>query len=76
MPADYRIVARYKQRAVITATGGGGEIRTHDTLASMPVFKTGALNHSATPPNQAGTFLPLIIMGFQRDTGVARVRDR
>jgi hypothetical protein len=31
--------------------GGRGEIRTHDTLAGMPVFKTGALNRSATLPN-------------------------
>jgi hypothetical protein len=30
--------------------GGGGGIRTHGTLASTPVFKTGALNRSATPP--------------------------
>jgi hypothetical protein len=30
--------------------GGWGEIRTHGTLASPPVFKTGALNHSATHP--------------------------
>ncbi len=30
--------------------GGGGEIRTHDTLTSMPVFKTGRFNHSRTPP--------------------------
>lgn len=29
---------------------GRGEIRTHGTLASPPVFKTGALNHSATLP--------------------------
>jgi len=31
-------------------SGGRGEIRTHDTLAGMPVFKTGALNRSATLP--------------------------
>ena len=31
-------------------TGGGGEIRTHDTLSDMTVFKTVAFNHSATPP--------------------------
>jgi hypothetical protein len=31
--------------------GGRGEIRTHGTLAGTPVFKTGALNHSATLPN-------------------------
>ena len=29
---------------------GGGEIRTHGTLAGPPVFKTGAFDHSATPP--------------------------
>ena len=29
---------------------GGGEIRTHETLAGLPVFKTGAFNRSATPP--------------------------
>ena len=29
---------------------GGGRIRTLDTLSSMPVFKTGAFNRSATPP--------------------------
>ena len=30
--------------------GGRGEIRTHGWLAPSPVFKTGALNHSATLP--------------------------
>ena len=30
--------------------GGEGGIRTHGTLASTPVFKTGAINHSATSP--------------------------
>src|SRR6476469_6733712 len=32
-------------------SGGRGGIRTHGTLAGTPVFKTGALNHSATLPN-------------------------
>jgi hypothetical protein len=32
--------------------GGGGEIRTHGWLAPSPVFKTGALNRSATPPRR------------------------
>jgi hypothetical protein len=32
--------------------GGRGEIRTHETLTGLPVFKTGALNHSATLPTQ------------------------
>ena len=30
--------------------GGWGGIRTHETLAGFPVFKTGALNRSATHP--------------------------
>tara|TARA_Y100000034_G_C6741499_1_gene329047 strand:+ start:336 stop:515 length:180 start_codon:yes stop_codon:yes gene_type:complete len=30
--------------------GGWGGIRTHDGLAPMPVFKTGAFNRSATHP--------------------------
>ncbi len=32
-------------------TGGGGGIRTHERLAPLPIFKTGAFNRSATPPN-------------------------
>jgi hypothetical protein len=31
-------------------TGGGGRIRTHESLAALLVFKTSAFNHSATPP--------------------------
>jgi hypothetical protein len=30
--------------------GGEGGIRTPDTLSGMPVFKTGAINRSATSP--------------------------
>ncbi len=32
--------------------GGGGGIRTHGGLSSTPVFKTGAFDHSATPPGR------------------------
>ncbi len=32
------------------SVGGEGGIRTHDTLARIPVFKTGAFNRSATSP--------------------------
>ncbi len=32
------------------AFGGGGGIRTRERLASLPVFKTGAFDHSATSP--------------------------
>ena len=31
-------------------SGGEGGIRTPDTFSGMPVFKTGAINHSATSP--------------------------
>jgi hypothetical protein len=34
--------------------GGWGGIRTHGTLARTAVFKTAALNHSATHPATAG----------------------
>gem|GEM_PF-2569244 len=33
--------------------GGGGGIRTHGTVSGTAVFKTAALNHSATPPEPA-----------------------
>ena len=35
-------------------SGGGGGIRTHETLPRLPVFKTGAFNRSATPPHPPG----------------------
>ncbi len=38
---------------VCQINGRGGGIRTHGTLSRTPVFKTGALNRSATPPNRA-----------------------
>ncbi len=37
----------------IDCFGGSGEIRTHEQVAPLPVFKTGAFNHSATLPTQA-----------------------
>jgi hypothetical protein len=38
-------------RSRVAAQGGGwGEIRTHGDVAATPVFKTGALNRSATHP--------------------------
>ena len=36
--------------------GGEGGIRTPGTLSGTPVFKTGAINHSATSPLVATTF--------------------
>ena len=31
--------------------GGGGEIRTHERISPLAVFKTAALVRYATPPN-------------------------
>lgn len=36
--------------AGVLKSGGGGGIRTPETLSSLTVFKTAAFNHSATPP--------------------------
>ena len=41
-----------------TVFGGWGGIRTHGELAPTPVFKTGALNRSATHPNRGIKHLP------------------
>jgi hypothetical protein len=51
-----RAVAQILWREGINGgTNGGGEIRTHGTLAGPPVFKTGAFGHSATPPESDET---------------------
>ena len=53
--------------------GGEGGIRTHDTLARIPVFETGPFNHSGTSPvpqtirdfNETGSrfWLPAVPVG-------------
>ena len=50
-------------------SGGRGGIRTHGTLAGTPVFKTGALNRSATLPNQEFQSLSLGRCRTQRELG-------
>src|SRR6185312_5607314 len=56
---DDRARGRFAVRSRLIATrlvegrrshGGGGEIRTHGRVAPSRVFKTRALNRSATPP--------------------------
>ncbi|MFM2374533.1 MAG: hypothetical protein RLZZ234_528 [Candidatus Parcubacteria bacterium] len=37
-------------RLVLARFGGGSEIRTHGPVSQTPVFKTGAIDHSAIPP--------------------------
>ncbi len=39
-----------REKVCSEKNGGEGGIRTPDTLSGMPVFKTGAINHSATSP--------------------------
>jgi hypothetical protein len=39
------------KKNVRVPAGGWGGIRTLETLARLPVFKTGAFNHSATHPS-------------------------
>src|SRR5882757_5971402 len=48
---------------------GRGGIRTHGTLAGTPVFKTGALNHSATLPSQEFQSLSVGLFRTQRELG-------
>jgi hypothetical protein len=46
-------LVRKKRRESRRILGGGRcEIRTHERLASLPVFKTGALNRSANLPTR------------------------
>ena len=46
-PTEAQATAKRK-----ASVGGRGEIRTRDTLSRMTVFKTVALNHSATLPER------------------------
>ena len=50
---------------LLPATGGSGEIRTHGRVSPSLVFKTSALNRSATLPDRDGqdnTFLKLALL--------------
>ena len=44
----------------MTLSGGECEIRTHEGLATLPVFKTGAFNRSANSPFRAAGIISLI----------------
>jgi hypothetical protein len=48
--------------------GGEGEIRTHEALANPPVFKTGAINRSATSPRSI-QWLVFILSGRGHRSG-------
>ena len=55
-----------RENAFARASGGGGGIRTHGTLSRTPVFKTGAFDHSATPPRR--------FSGYSASRGLASAR--
>ena len=38
----------------VPPVGGEGGIRTHDSLAAIPDFESGAFDHSATSPTSSG----------------------
>jgi hypothetical protein len=40
----------FKISTLYVVHGGEGGIRTHDTVAGIPVFETGLFNHSSTSP--------------------------
>src|SRR4051812_1728427 len=48
-PLQSEVLAR-EIAVQLLGSSGGGRIRTHGTLTSAAVFKTAALDHSATPP--------------------------
>src|ERR1017187_8378815 len=49
--------------------GGEGGIRTPDTLSGAPVFKTGAINHSATSPATT------VLLQYMQSRTLQRRRD-
>ena len=48
----YKKKARLRSilRMALASEGGGGGIRTPEGFYTLPVFKTGAINRSTTPP--------------------------
>jgi hypothetical protein len=42
-----------EQRENRRLAGGGGRIRTHETLSGLTVFKTAGFNRSPTPPAES-----------------------
>src|SRR6476646_8332032 len=59
---------------------GQGGIRTHDTLAGIPVFETGSFSHSDTCPNSAednlsSAVVPLALGPRAPAAGLSRARQ-
>ena len=47
--------------------GGGGRIRTSDTIAGIAVFETAPFDHSGTPPLYTGFVNPCPVVSRLRD---------
>ena len=48
--SHHQIISNRTSQKVWLEICGGGGIRTHDALSSIPHFECGAFGHSATPP--------------------------
>ena len=68
-PLESVTIASTRDPLGLHETSGGGEIRTLERLAASPVFKTGAIGRSATPPE--GNYRPVGIVDRLADTGQA-----
>ena len=49
-PQIYGFPWNQERRKMPRLAGGGGGIRTHETLSGLTVFKTAGFNRSPTPP--------------------------
>ena len=56
--------------------GGESEIRTHERVAPLPVFKTGAFNHSATPPKPLYLLHFLIFKRVKKSKKIAKIAKK
>lgn len=53
----FETLGKESLRTVPEFNGGGGGIRTPETLSSLTVFKTAGFNRSPTPPHRSIAFL-------------------
>ena len=58
---------------ILPCCGGGGEIRTLDSLARIAVFKTAALGHYATPPQINITKLYIKLLKIRQNDPSANI---
>ena len=49
------LLEKDERKVLFKRSGGGGGIRTLDTVTRITVFETVPFNHSGTPPHAQGT---------------------